>query len=242
MKYYTNYTDNDGFGSQYQKILQTYIFCKIHKLNFLYTPINIIEHNYDNDPDYINKIEKFINLKDNIENDTNHKAKQINYGQIIMKWFESNIDVVCNSEHMGFIKKCFWENKEKDIFKNNKINVAVHIRRPNKHDNRLMGADIPDTYFLNIIKKIRVKYEKNDKELQFHIYSQGDINNFNLYASHDTIFHINENIFDTFLGLICSEILVISPSSLSYVAALLSDGEIYYKKFWHTHKNNWIVN
>ena len=45
MKYYTNYTDNDGFGSQYQKILQTYIFCEIHKLIFIYADkyrLNII--------------------------------------------------------------------------------------------------------------------------------------------------------------------------------------------------------
>lgn len=30
-----------------------------------------------------------------------------------------------------------------------------------------------------------------------------------------------------------ADILIISPSSLSYVAALISDGEIYYKPFWH---------
>ena len=227
MKYYTNYTDNDGFGSQYQKILQTYIFCKIHKLNFLYTPINILEHNYDNDPDYINKIENFINLKDNIENDTDHKAKQINYGQIVMKWFESNIDVACNSEHMDFIKKCFWENKEKDIFKNNKINVAVHIRRMNSidvglgHNSSVGGRSIGDEYFLNIIKTIREKYPKNS--LCFHIYSQGNNTDFQCYKNDDTILHINENIFDSFLGMACSDVLVTSPSSLSYVAALLSD-------------------
>ena len=45
--FYTNTSFNDGFGSQYQKILQTYIFCKIHNLNFVYTPFGIVEHNYN---------------------------------------------------------------------------------------------------------------------------------------------------------------------------------------------------
>ena len=34
---------------QYQKIVQTYIFCKMHNLNFVYEPLEIVEHNYDND-------------------------------------------------------------------------------------------------------------------------------------------------------------------------------------------------
>ena len=101
-------------------------------------------------------------------------------------------------------------------------------------------GSIGDEYFLNIIKTIREKYPKNS--LCFHIYSQGNNTDFQCYKNDDTILHINENIFDSFLGMACSDVLVTSPSSLSYVAALLSDGKIYYKKFWHTHKNNWIVN
>ena len=40
--------------------------------------------------------------------------------------------------------------------------------------------------------------------------------------------------------MVSAEILVTSPSSLSYIAALISDGEIYYKKFWHNPRKNWI--
>ena len=63
--FYTNVTYNDGFGSQYQKILQTYIFCKMNNLNFAYLPLNYVEHNYNNDKDF----NKVVNAAKNGENE-----------------------------------------------------------------------------------------------------------------------------------------------------------------------------
>jgi hypothetical protein len=86
---------------------------------------------------------------------------------------------------------------------------------------------------------IRNKYK--DKDILFNIYSQGDITNFTDLSNNDVMFYINYDIIETFKGLVSAEVLVTSPSSLSYVAALISDGEIYYKKFWHNPRNKWII-
>ena len=43
--YYTNFSYDDGFGSQYQKIIQTYIYCKMNNLPFAYRPLKDVEHN-----------------------------------------------------------------------------------------------------------------------------------------------------------------------------------------------------
>ena len=42
-------------------------------------------------------------------------------------------------------------------------------------------------------------------------------------------------------AILFSDILVTSASSFSYSAALLNNGEIYYKPFWHPPMNNWII-
>jgi hypothetical protein len=239
---YTNIQGRDGFGAQYQRIIQTYIYCKMRNLTFLYRPLKNVEHNYDNDNHYNDKLEFLMNLKNNIENDTLLQAKELDYGSIVCSYFEMNIELCCQSEHMAFIRKCFWENKDKNFYKNNKTNIAIHIRRDNQHDMGRAGERIttPNSYYLNIINKIR--NENVDKELLFHIYSQGNIHNFNELINNDVIFHIDENVVDTFLGLVSADILVTSPSSLSYVAGLISNGKIYYKKFWHVPRLNWIVN
>jgi len=240
---FTNIIGNDGFGAQYQKIIQTFIYCKANNLKFYYCPIKKMEHNYNNDINYIPRIEKLINLKDNIENRNIDECTQIDYNMVVRKWFEENIDKNSNNEHMNFIKDCFWRNKERElIFNNNKINIAIHIRRENQHDKGRVGERIttPNEYYLMVMNRIRTKYKEHDKELQFHIYSQGNIKDFTILQD-DVIFHLDKNIIKTFTELVAADILVTSPSSFSYVAALISDGEIYYKKFWHKPKSNWII-
>jgi hypothetical protein len=241
--FYTNTSFNDGFGSQYQKILQTYIFCKIHNLNFVYTPFGFVEHNYNHDKDYNNKLENLINLKDNIMNNNIKNVRVLDFNSIVRPYFENNIDKCCESEHMQFIKDCFWKNKNKNFFNNDKINVAIHIRRENLHDKGRAEERVttPNNYYLKIMDTIREKYKDNDKKILFHIYSQGNIMNFLDLNNTNVKFYINHDVIETFLGMVSANILVISPSSFSYVAALISDGEIYYKKFWHNPRKNWIV-
>ena len=236
-------TANDGFGAQYQKIIQTYIYCKLHNYNFLYKPFSSIEHNYDNDNNYIEKVENLINLKNNIPNININNINSINEipYHTIRNFLDNNVDMWCDSEHMNFVKDCFWKNKSKNYFNNNKINVAIHIRRENSHDKGLAGerATTPNSYYLNIMNFIREKYKKSNKRLLFHIYSQGNIDNFKDLDSNDVKFYIDFDIFESFIGMVSAEILVISPSSFSYVAALISDGEIYYKPFWHNPRRGW---
>ena len=237
---YTNQIREDGFGAQYQTIIITYLHCMMNNMQYKYNPFIKVEHNYENDPFYTKKLEELINLKNNIE--TNIDSIILMFEDIRYN-FEENIDNYCNSDAMKYIKECFWQNKEKDPFKNNKINIAVHIRRENSHDRGHAGerASTPNTYYLNIMNEIRETYKHKDGELLFHIYSQGNIENFKDLERKDVQFHLNEDITKTFVELVGANILIISPSSFSYVAALLSDGVVYYKNFWHNPRKEWIV-
>lgn len=236
---YTTIFQEDGFGAQYQRIIETYLFCKLHNLNFLYTPFTNISHNYNNNNNFTINMEHITNLKNNIPNSQDKQVKKIDYGGTVMKFINNNIDLCYKSQHLEFIKKCFWENKDKNVFKNNKLNIAVHVRRPNSQDNRKEGTDTPDKYYLNIINIIRNKYQ--NREILFHIYSQGENKNFEIFKASDTILHLNEELSLTFIDMVGADILVTSASSLSYVAALLSNGIVYYKKFWHNPSKEWFI-
>ena len=245
MNYTTTNTYADGFGAQYQRIIAHYICSKFYKLVFHYRPFGFIEHNYNNDIFFINKKEELINLKNNIENvDLTLYNYKIHTTQTIFSFFEQNMDELCKSEQMAFIKQCFWANKERDFFMNGKINVAVHIRRLNSHDggSRNAGERVTtgNKYYLDIINKIRNNYQH--KNLLFHIYSQGTPDNFPEFLNQeDMMLHLNDDVDNSFIGMVAADILVTSPSSLSYVAALISDGEIWYKKFWHPPLKHWII-
>jgi hypothetical protein len=73
----------------------------------------------------------------------------------------------------------------------------------------------------------------------FHIYSQGDKKNFLHFKNDDILLHLNESIESTFYSMVTAQILVMSKSSLSYTAGMLSDGIIYYLPFWHKPSLNW---
>jgi hypothetical protein len=238
--FYTHETRTDGFGAQYQGIITTILYCKEHNLNYIYSPLQYVEHNYENDTNYKYKLENLMNLKDNIKTDCLTSPRELLFGNI-RQMFESNIDHYCNSDAMKLIKDCFWLNKERDHFQNNKINIAVQIRRENSHDNRNAGdrASTPNTYYKKIMNKIRDEY--TDTEILFHIYSQGQAESFHELVGGDTQFHLNEEITSTFIGMVAADILILSPSSFSYVAGLLSDGKVYYKNFWHHKKKEWVL-
>ena len=237
--FYTVIERSDGFGAQFQTMICCILIVENDGDKYVHMPIKMMEHNYDNDSNFISNAENCMNLINNYDciND-NINVNILDIWSIINK-FESNINYYLNSESLKNIKRCFWKNKNKNFFNNDKINIGVHIRRPNSNDNRIEGTDTPLQYYFDVINRIKQKYY--DKDLLFHIYSQNDISDYDTFDKTNIMFHLNENLFDTFIGLVASDILITSASSLSYSAAILSDGEIYYKPFWHTPGNKWII-
>ncbi len=112
---------------------------------------------------------------------------------------------------------------------NKNFNIAIHVRRPNSHDTRTEGTDLPNKFYLNIINNLRNLYKAEN--LLFHIFSQGDIKNFKVFESKDTILHLDESIEDTFCSMVFADMLIVGPSSFSYVAGILSENLVYYIPF-----------
>jgi transcription initiation factor TFIID subunit 8 len=230
---------SDGFGAQFQTIIQSILITECNNKTYLHNTIKNIEHNYEYDSVFLNKIEDLMNLKDNFELAENNSDKNINILDFsVISIFENNIDFYMESESLKNLRNIFWKNKIKK-FDTNKLNISIHVRRQNIHDNRIEGADTPDKYYLDVIRHLRQLYY--NKDILFHIYSQGNIDNFKIYENDDVVLHIDENIFYTFIGLVEADILVMSASSFSYSAGLLNDGIVYYLPFWHKPCKNWIT-
>ncbi len=199
-----------------------------------------MEHNYNNDPNFLEMIENLMNLKNNLPNLYN-KDDAISIDNIDdpFLYFECNSKNYYNSSIMQKIRRLFWQNKNKNVFNNNKCNVAIHVRRKNAHDCLDDGTNTPDLYYLKIIDYIRKIY--SNKQLLFHIYSQGNKEIFKCYKSKDIVLHIDEPIDTTFIGMVAADILITTRSTFSYTAAVLSDNKIYYTPFWHPPLSHWTI-
>jgi hypothetical protein len=247
--YYTSHPRTDGFGAQFQNIIVDILYTyNITKNQYVFPKIASFEHNYANEPDFVDRLVRYTNLHCHFSMpsgvvDTIHKYSSIvsNYTYV-----EDNLTQLLTSPTMDLIKSLFYADKTTP-YDTAFYNVAVHVRRHNKEDNRIDGTNTPDEYYLNVMKHIRANHRKTEKPLRFHIYSQcaeserAEAAFKEKFMNTDVEFHLNGDVIPTFHGMVFGDALVTSASSYSYCAAFLCKGVIYYKRFWHKPSNNWIV-
>lgn len=233
MSIFTNSPRSDGFGAQFQDILWAMLYTENSGNKFKFSEPASFEHNYDNDVNFTKKLIDYMGFKNYNPDGQVTKILKI---QDTYPVVQRNLDFFLNSLSLKIYKNKFFSDKINPYDTNYK-NIAVHVRRHNKEDNRIQGTNTPDEYYINIINNIRLKYSN----CKFHIYSQGEPLKFSSYLADDVVLHLDEPILDTFNGLVFADILVTSASSFSYVAAMLTNGQVYYKTFWHTPSKNWII-
>lgn len=257
--YYTVIRREDGFGAQYQYYIWQILYTELNGGKFVMPKIEKVEHNYNNDPEFINKVRRFMNLENIYSgSETLIKRLPVYYlnTQCGYKFVEENIDKCLESQTLKKIKTLFWMNKKRiNIYNKNEdstnfYNIAVHIRRQNQHDNRDGDCiSIPISYYKDCIYEACEKYLfsfglSKKKPIRIYIYSQGDEEEFNELKEieyGEVILKINNDMFESFIGMVGADVLILSASSYSYIAAFLSDGDIYYYPFWHNPSKKWNI-
>lgn len=236
----TNDSSGDALGSQYQNIIWSILFTECSDNTFIYTNISSVLGNFDDKKEHIDAITKFMNIKDNYTNLNDISSSEsvtVNKWPIFYKNIEHNMEYYHSSDSFNKIQNLYFKGKI-NPFDHAYINVAVHIRRPATFDVRIEGANTPHEYYFNCINVIN---NTITSPVLFHIYSQGKQEDYNIYNKFNVKYHLNEDVFDTFVALTYADILITSASSFSYIAALLSKGEIIYLPFWHTPRKHWKI-
>lgn len=217
----------DGFGAQYQAIMSGIAWCEYNKYKYIHTPINKLQHNTN-----ILNANKFIGIyNDNIDNIDNLSIikpyiKEIHYSNNPSKYYTPDV--------LSKIRNYYNSSEKPDI---SNIDIAFHIRRGDVNNKKNIQYYTSNKDNFKIIDKLKNEYS----DMKIHIFSNGNINEFQEFINIENIkLHLNEDIFYTFHSLVKAKILVMAKSSLSYSAALLNENKIYYQKFWHKKLDHWI--
>jgi hypothetical protein len=229
---------DDGFGAQFQNIVWDILYSENNGYKYVFVPPKKIDHNYTNDPNFVQRLINYMNVEErySIKTIPTDTPLHINLRSYLYEEIQNNMELYHSGSIFEDFQSNFYLNKE-NPYNSEYFHVAIHIRRSNKCDIGDWGTITPDTYYLKMINQVRNDFK--DKPLKFHIYSQGDEANFSLFVAPDTVFHLNEDILDTFSGLIFADVLTTTTSSFSYIAALLSRGHIYHQSFWHKPLSKW---
>jgi hypothetical protein len=242
MSYYTSGKRNDGFGAQYQNIVWDILYTLAHGNRYVFTPVESFEHNYDSKTDFVDNLNKFMNLSHVFPqydcNNNRISATPYTCRNQIYDWVQSNINTLIPSPSLEIVKQAFFADKHSP-YDDSFHNICVHIRRFNQHDTRPQTT--PDSYYINAIKKA-IEDVSSSKPIRIHIISQGTIDDFTVFSNvspENTKVYLDESVQDTFLKFVYADSLIIAPSSFSYIAAFLSSGKIYYVPFCHATHNSW---
>lgn len=231
---------DDGFGGQLQNIIWDILYVKeyLHKEYVITLPTKM-EHNYSNEPNFVQNLFDFMNLRKlfKINSEVEGEIQILKIGEsydILQK--ENNLSIFLKSNTMNELRTTFFEGK-KPPYNPEFFNIALHIRHPNPHDH--YPVFIKDNEFQILFERLNREYPSEN--VRFHIYSQGPKESLLFLDSPKTIFHIDETIQDTFLGFVYADVLTISKSSFSYLAAHYNKNKVYAFPFYHKLSDEWVV-
>lgn len=124
------------------------------------------------------------------------------------------------------------------------INISVHVRRRNAEDMSNPTVHDPcgsaykaryrdDEFFLRICLDIAKALGSHN--VKFNIFSQGAKSSFREYACLPNVsFRLDEDVLQTFHNIVMGDILLLSPSSFSFKAGMISKGvKLAAEPWWH---------
>lgn len=252
----------DGFGAHFQHYMWAAYYANQHECQFLMPEIRDIEHNYGNKETWVQELTNFMTLNKLFDT---YDFQKHGYASMLTQssycnFVESNIDQFLESHIMCEIRDRFFKDNDHLLDKyfirkpemKDAINIAVHVRRNNSCDCRLVDPvttrfDIFKTEIDKLIQEIPV-----DKNIRLHIISQASFAEireafFGYLRSGENgrkvtiALHLNDEVQGPFLAMATADYLITSPSSFSYSAALLNRGTVIYYPFWHNPSKKWRV-
>lgn len=230
---YTNTSRSDGFGAQIREIFFSIVWTLIeHKGEFVYTPITRMEHNYNNNKDWIKNTNDFLNITSQFNKCPNNSVKKSRYDKNKMT---RNMEKYIHSPAFEKIRDCITPNMINPYDHQNYFNIAIHLRRKNAHDNLgpIKPRLIPDDYFNSRLQNFFDDYQKRStteivKPLRIYIYTQGNEDVKLDTKGHEVINCIDIDVYRTFAGFVYADALITSLSLLSYMAAFFNKGDVYH--------------
>ena len=164
-------------------------------------------------------------------------------GNDILFHLQEEQNIYDHTSTADILRKKYWASRSKypikNTFDSSKVNIAVHVRRGDvvkwkqEKTANWQARWLDNSYFVNVL--IKIKQALQDKPVAVHVYSQGSVDEFEEFKQFpEVVFHLDEDAFQTFHGMVLADILIMSPSDFSYIAGILSKGiKIAKLPYWH---------
>jgi hypothetical protein len=256
---------NEGFGSAFQLQLGAYALAKHCGVEFLLTPMKNVGHiqkfsfsQEEWDLHFFEYTRDFL-LQDAITEAEDLPVIELGLYELLdtLMYYPDSLeksivnldwtDLKTLIDHNIFLLNNIQEDlvKKYPIEKGSDFIISMHVRRSTEEDTdfspwrRYYYPNVPNG-LVDFVKEIM----PTDKNVQFHIYSQGDISDFQYFNELDeygkVFFHLDDHPVKTLDMIIKSDAFIMSKSSLSYIASVYHKQSYYDGVFHHTLTKNTI--
>jgi hypothetical protein len=120
------------------------------------------------------------------------------------------------------------------------LRIAIHVRRGDVTARRTSGRYTPDRIVLAKIGAIRAVLGHLGHPFELAVHSQGHSDDFAAYAALGCALHLDRDALWTMRELAEADVLMMSKSSFSFVAALIGHGVKLYEPCRNTPVPGWI--
>lgn len=250
---YNNQACQDGIGAQIQRILSIYWIAKIHQWGYVHSPILATEHNIT-----FSTIERF-NANLQLPSDLYPQGAQvINMAMI-------NVEIIkrkhlCKQDvlfRITFAHRYLDYHREilsqpypyqfpwvqKDV--QDPLVIAVHIRRGDVSPTQNKERYVPLQYYMDCLTNLQQILMTAHMPYRIHIHSEQSIKQELTHSPaglhSELIWHLDEDVNETFTAFVNADILFTGFSSLSYAASLIRQKKcLLYTPFWHQYSHQAI--
>lgn len=245
---YNNDDLKDGAGAQIQRILSIFILSKYFKIPYLHSPLVECQHI---DADTVKRFNELIHLPSRYTKNLTITS-YIHFNKLLLsihintliKITAAHLYIDANPHILNInIPEFHFPWIQETLSKS--IRIAIHIRRGDVSPSSNKERYIDLSYYLDCIDTLSNIFSGINHTIE--IYSESSIEEELLLAKNrlesipNLIYHLDEDVIDTFKSLVNADILFAGFSSFSYSAHMLRrKGITLYTPFIHKYSNNSI--
>ena len=261
----------DGAGAQAHTIISAMNFARAFGHTYVHTPFSEIDHADRPMEQWVEDWENTFNLGQGEEQHRTDAPPAVNYTTFHPRLYHAVINTLHKlrngplstrqkpGEDKTFFHPFFYHSDSKPnsylslipelrkkFHRNGPLNethaltVAIHLRRGDVspvHDRRFT----PVGSVCESAREVIGILEDRRQNYTLSAYSEGSESDFAQLQAMGVKLFLDIDAMWTLRQLVDADILIMSKSSYSYVAALISDGIKLYEPFWHSPLDSWIV-
>jgi len=241
----------DGFGAQYQRVIGIYCLAKYYNIKYLHTPIQSIAHL---PTDYWKKINDHFGLSifeagkngipENFEEtltintpsieDLQIKTNKDTVMKITLPYHILDNDPEIYDRSMDELRQLKQKLPLPEYSKDT-TNIAIHMRRGDVSKDVNSDRYTDNAYYVKLIDILKQKYD----HCNIFIFTQGS-EDLDEFKEMENVKIMNDlDILETFEYLCNADVFIMAKSSLSYLAALYNNNDVYIQPFWHSKLARW---